>query len=457
MTISSPPQENANPLTTAPIGPVLVKLSAPMLVGILAMMAFNLVDTFFVGRLGTLPLAAMTLTFPVIMVIGMFTLGLGVGAMAVISQGIGAGDRQQTRRTATDALILAGVCVVVLTLIGLASLEPLFRLLGATEAMMPLIRQYMLVWYLGMPFYAIPMVGNNIIRATGDTLTPSIVMVAGVALNAVLDPILIFGWGPIEALGIGGAAVATVVARAMTLIVVLWILGRREHLLVLSWPGTRVLWHSMKTILRIGLPVAVSNAIIPLAMGLVTRIITQFGPATVAGFGVATRIEGFGMSLVYAVATGISPFVGQNFGAGRFDRIHRAFTLIKAFCMAWGLLLAVTFWMGAGLLATWFNPDPEVMASARLYLWIVPISLGLRSIHQMAWTALNVLNRPYDALALEFLLAFVLWIPLAYLGAHFAEDLGVYSGLALANLLAGVTAYVWIDRVTRKLGGRRND
>ncbi len=441
---------NSAKLTSGPIGATLVRLSAPMLVGILSMMAFNVVDTFFVSRLGTLPLAAMALTFPVVMVIGTFTLGLGVGAMIAISQGIGAGQHTRIRRYATDALTLAGTCVMVLVGVGLITLEPLFRLLGATDAMMPFVEQYMLIWYPGMIFYIIPIVGNNIIRATGDTLTPSIVMIVGVVVNAILDPLLIFGLGPVPALGIAGAAVATVFSRGITLAVAMWVLCFRDRLLASFWPGYHELLASWKTILRMGLPVAVSNAIIPVALGLLTRIVTGFGAEAVAGFGVATRIEGFGLSLIYALSTGISPFVGQNFGAGRVDRIKRGLFLGKMFCLAWGALLFVIFLLFGKLLASQFDANVLVTEAATLYLWVVSVSLGLRGVHNIVWTALNVLGRPYDAMFLEFLLAFGLWIPLAFLGAHLAAIGGVFCGLSLANLIAGVTAYIWVDRVLDK-------
>lgn len=421
-----------------------------MLVGILAMMAFHVVDTFFVSRLGTDALAAITLTFPVVMVVGMFTLGLGVGAMAVISQGIGAGERASIRRSATDAILLAGACVAVLTVVGFATFGPLFRMLGATEELLPLIRQYMLVWYGGMVFYIIPVIGNNIIRATGDTVTPSVVMIVGVLINAVLDPLLIFGWGVIPGMGMAGAAIATVIARGTTLVVVLWILHLREHLLDLSWCGWASLLQSWRRLLRTGLPVAVSNAIIPVAVGIITRIVTRFGTETVAGFGVATRIEGFGMALVYALSSGMSPFVGQNFGAGRIDRIQKGLSYVKAFCLAWGVLLLAVFLLLGKRFAACFDRDPAVVRAASLYLWIVSASLGLRGIHQVIWTALNVLNRPYDSLFLEFLLAFGLSAPLAIAGAHIAEIAGVYCGLSLANILAGIVAYIWVDRVVRR-------
>ncbi len=443
---------NTSKLTTAPIGQTLIRLAAPMLVGILGMMAFNVVDVFFVGRLGTVPLAAITLTFPVVMVVGTFTLGLGVGAMAVISRGIGAGDRTMIRRYSTDSLTLATVCVVVLTGLGLTTIEPLFTLLGATDSMLPYVKQYMHIWYPGMLFYIVPIVGNNIIRATGDTVTPSIVMLLGVAVNAVLDPIFIFGWGPVPAMGISGAAIATVIARGLTLVVALWVLYFREHLLASPWPGLENLIRSWKVLLGTGLPVAVSNAIIPIALGIVTRIVTQFGEEAVAGFGIASRIEGFGLAIVFALSTGISPFVGQNFGAGRIDRITKGISLARMFSLAWGLLLAVTFWISAKPIAAWFNSDPLVVESAVLYLWIVPFSLGLRSIHQIIWTALNVMGRPWDSLILEFLLAFTLWIPFAWAGAQLSGTSGLYWGLTLANIIAGVIAYIWVDRVLVREG-----
>jgi putative MATE family efflux protein len=438
---------SAAKLTEGPIGSTLVRLSTPMLIGILAMMAFNVIDTYFVGQLGTTPLAAMTLTFPVVMVIGTFTLGLGVGAMAVISKGIGAGDRSGIQRLATDGLSLAVTSVVVMSAMGLMTLDPLFRFLGATHDTLPLIRAYMIVWYPGMLVYVVPMIGNNVIRATGDTLTPSLVMMGGVLLNTLLDPLLIFGWGPVPALGIGGAAWATVIARSFTLVVSLWVLSRREHLLTAPWPGLKPLMDSWRHILVIGLPVAVSNAIIPISLGMITRLVTQFGEAAVAGFGVATRIEAFGLSLVYALSTGISPFVGQNFGAARFDRIREAMAFANRFCLAWGVLLFITFLLLAKTLVAGFRSEPAVIDAAGRYLWILAISLGLRGIHHVTWTSLNVLSRPYDALGLEVLLAFALWIPFAFIGAHMGQLTGLYVGLSTANVLGGLAAWAWMKRV----------
>jgi putative MATE family efflux protein len=437
-------------LTSGPVASTLIGLSAPMLLGILSMMSFNLIDTFFVGRLGTLQLAALTLTFPVGMVVATFTLGLGVGAMAAISKSIGEGDQSRIRRFTTDALTLSTLCVVVLTGVGLATVDPLFRILGATGETMPLVKQYMYIWYPGMVFFVVPMISNNVLRATGDTLTPSLVMIGGMAINALLDPIFIFGWGPVPRLGIAGAAVASVLGRGLMLAASLWILNFREKLLAPPWPGRAALLSSWKTILGTGLTVAISNAVIPVATGIITRIVSQFGAEAVAGFGVATRIEAVGFTLIIAMSTGISPFVGQNFGAKRFDRIEQGIRFSAKFSLAWGAVLCAAFLIFGTSLSRLFNGNESVTSTTSLYLGLISVSLGLRGVHQIIWTALNVLGRPYDSLVLEFILAFVLWIPFSLAGAHVAQITGMFFGISIANVIAGVIAFAWAGRVVKK-------
>ena len=212
----------------------MIGLTLPMLVGILGMVAFNLVDTFFVGRLGTLELAAMSFTFPVVLVVSSIARGLGVGTTAVISRAIGEGDRHKVQRLTTDALLLSLLVVIGFVAVGLMTIEPLFRLLGAGEEVLPLIRRYMFIWYFGMPFVVIPMVGNSAIRATGDTKTPSMVMVAAMLLNLILDPLLIFEPGPFPRLELAGAALATASARAFAMVVSLYVLIEREGMITFS-------------------------------------------------------------------------------------------------------------------------------------------------------------------------------------------------------------------------------
>mgnify|MGYP003116663043 FL=1 len=187
-----------------------------MLGGTFAMNAFNLADTWFVAKLGTVPLAAMGFSFPVVMVLITLSLGLGMGATTVVSHAMGAGDQELAKRLTTHAIILCILVVVFVSVVGLLTIDPVFRMLGAGPEVMPAIRGYMQVWYCGVVFLVIPMVANNIIRATGDMVRPSLIMAVTSVLNIILDPIFIFGFLFIPAMGIKGAALATVLSRCVS-------------------------------------------------------------------------------------------------------------------------------------------------------------------------------------------------------------------------------------------------
>ena len=162
-------------LTQGPVGPTLARLAGAMVIGMFAMAAFNLTDTYFVAKLGTRPLAAMGFTFPVAMVVGSLGIGLGVGAAALLANLVGQGRVREGQVLTTDALLLAVGIVACLVVVGLSTIDPLFTLLGATGETLPLVREYMSLWYIGVVFVIVPMVGNNAIRATGDTLWPRVV------------------------------------------------------------------------------------------------------------------------------------------------------------------------------------------------------------------------------------------------------------------------------------------
>ncbi|MFT7538316.1 MAG: Na+-driven multidrug efflux pump, partial [Lysobacterales bacterium] len=183
--------QNKAKLIEGPVGPLLFRLTVPMIWGILAIMAFNVIDTIFIAKLGTTHLAAISFTFPVVMVVTNLAIGLGIGASSVVSRAIGEDNHQEIQNLTISALILSFVLAVVFIVIGYLTTEPLFSLLGAGDDTLPLISAYMNVWYLGIGFLIIPIVGNYIVRATGDMFWPAMVMAGSSILNLILDPILI--------------------------------------------------------------------------------------------------------------------------------------------------------------------------------------------------------------------------------------------------------------------------
>jgi putative MATE family efflux protein len=428
-------------MTEGPVGKTLIRLTIPMVFAMIGMVAFNLVDTFYVGRLGTDELAALSFTFPVVLIINSLALGLGTGASAVISRAIGEGDSNRVRRLTTDSLVLSVVLVMAFVVVGLATIGPVFSVLGAAERTLPLIKQYMRIWYLGVGFVVIPMVGNNAIRATGDTKTPSVIMLVAVAVNATVDPLLIFGLGPFPRLEIGGAALATVISRAMTFAVAFWVLGRRDRMLTSRFPGLAVVMESWKRILFIGLPTAATRAILPVSIGIVTRLVSSYGTEAVAGFGVATRIEFFALTVVRALSSVLMPFVGQNWGAGHLKRVARGVAYSNRLSMVWGGLMFGILALAAQPIASVFNRTPGVVAVARLYLRIVPVGYGFYGAALLVIAALNALNRPLHAAGLSILHMFALYVPLAAVGSDVFGMEGMFVGLAVSFFMAGVAAH----------------
>ena len=430
-------------LTEGNVGKQLIELTLPMVWGVFAVIAFNLVDTYFVGQLGTKELAAMSFTFPVVMTLGSLAMGLGVGASSVIARAIGEGDRSRVQRFTTNSLTLGLVVVAIFVSLGLFTIDPLFTALGAGTDVLPLIKEYMQIWYVGMIFLVIPMIGNSAIRASGNTGTPSIIMTIAAVVNIALDPILILGLAGFPRLELQGAALATVIARGTTLVAALLVLHFKERMLHLKVPSLQETLWCWKDILYVGLPAAATSMINPISIGVVTSLMATFGAASVAAFGVASRIESFVLIALMALSASIGPFVGQNWGAKKYARVREALKLSFIFCIAWGGLIALILVPLAPWLASLFNNNPNVIEIAARYLWIVPISYGTAGIIVVANSAFNALGKPIPSIVMTVMRMFVLYIPLAYFGGQIYGVNGIFAAASISNLVVGIGACIW--------------
>ncbi len=442
--------KNPPKLTRGAVGPLLFRLTCPMILGMISMVSFNLADAYFIGKLGTDQQAALTFTFPVVVFIASIALGLGNGASAVISRAIGKGNREEVRRLATDSLLLSLGTVAVFVLIGMFTINPLFRILGAKEQILPHIKQYMEIWYWGMIFVVVPMVGNNIIRATGDMLLPGLTMSLAALINFGLDPLFIFGIGPFPELGIRGAAAATVISRMITFTLALVILIKREKVIVFHIPEISKVIDSWKKILYVGIPVAGTRVIMPLAAGIMTRIISVYGKEAVAAYGVATRIEFFLRSPLVALAVIFGPFVGQNWMSGQRNRVVSGVRISGGFCIVWGITAYILLLLAGPFIAPLFNPDPDVIGNVVLYLRIGPLAIGFFGVFQISTTSMNVLKRPFTSSALAIFHMFILLIPLAYAGRLLFGLKGIFLAIPVSICIAGSISFAVLGHIIRK-------
>lgn len=433
-------------LTEGQVSIQLLKLSLPMVWGVLSILAFSLADTYFVAKLGTKELAAISFTFPVVSVLSSIAMGLGTGVSSVVARVIGQGDRLQVKRLTTDSLLLSLVVVGILSTLGLNTIEPLFSGLGAEPELLPLIWDYMSIWYFGIFFLVIPLVGNSAIRASGNTLVPSLIMTLAAGINIVLDPLFIFGWGMIPALGLRGAAIASLISRIGTLVASLAFLHFQERLLIFRLPSWQTLIKSWRSLLSVGLPATVTSLISPLSVTFATSLIAQYGTEAVAGFGLASRLEFLALIIPLAISASIGPFVGQNWGAQLYSRVKRSLQLSFLFCLSWGVLAALLLGAIAPGLAALFDSDPGVVNSASVYLTLVPISYGALGIVLTASSALNALGKPMLALAMSLFRLLLIYLPLAYLGGKLFGIYGIFGATCLSNGIVGLWAWIWYSR-----------
>lgn len=425
-----------------------------MVVGLVAMIFVNLIDTYWVSRLGTEALAAMTFTFPVSSIVINIALGLMIGTSVAVSRAIGGGHQDEARHLTTHASVLAVLVVVAVSGLGLALQEPLFRAMGADGDLLENVILYMTPWFVGVAFLVVPMIANGALRANGDAKTPSRIMVAAAALNAVLDPLFIFGWGPVPAMGIQGAAIATVLARFATMVVVFVVLLRTTDLLGFAGTTPARVWRSWLAVGRVAVPAMVTNAVGPFAVGILTTMLAAHGPAALAAWGIGARVDAVVMLIPNALSSALSPFVGQNWGAHLRARVADAVRTSLWFAVGWGAALAALLLLVAPWIASAFSADPEVQTQIVTYLRIVPIGYAFVGAVSMCSSTFNAVDRATRSTVLSVLRSLGFAVPLAWAGDLIAGFDGLLFGLVVAAIVAALLGTRWMGTYLSPLGER---
>lgn len=424
-----------------PVAPTIKRMTIPMIYGMVLLMAFNLIDTFFVSLLGTQPLAAISFTFPVTFTVISLMIGLGIGTSAVIGKFLGSKDYNSAKNSATASLYLAAIIVMLLSSVAYLFTDELFTLLGAKASLLPLIHQYIDIWYIGGVFLIGPMIGNAILRASGDTKTPSLIMGGSGLINAILDPIFIFGFGPFPAMGIQGAAIATLISWIVGFLFVLYILTKQKNLIHTHFLKLKQFIYSFRIILKIGLPAAGANMLTPIAAAIMTAIAASYGESVVAGFGVGSRIESLSCLVILALSMTLPPFISQNFGAGLMNRVKNAYESSIKFVLFWQILIYVLLILIAPWIASAFAKEQKVADIIVLFIWIIPLGYGFQGVIILTNSSFNALHKPIVALALSVIRLFICYVPLASLGSYFFGLHGFFIGALIGNLVMAAISY----------------
>lgn len=447
-------QRPGHDLTRGSVGANLRRQALPFSVGLIAIFSFEAIDLYFIAQLGEDPLAAVSFVLPVIWLVYGIGIGLEAGVASCVSRAVGRGEEERAKRLATDSCVLGVLVASVILCFGLALIEPVFRLLGAPDALLPLIRDYMQVWFFVAPLDMALWCALAAMRARGNSLFEAKILVFAALLNLALDPIFIFGLFGFPRLEVAGAALATLVSTAIMLAYALWRLVRKLPILASPFAPLAVIFSSWRHMLQIGIPAMATNAIVPLSSGIVVAILASYGVAAVAGYGIAMRIEPMALIPFYALSAVSSPFFGQNIGSGNFDRLQQARRLIMLFCLSSGLVLAAVLGLAAPLIAGWYTTDPEITRVTTLYFWLVAWSWGAYGMVMCVNAAFNGSGRPLPAVVLSGCRVIVVLLPLIFVGRWLFGLPGLFGAILLSNLLLGAVAWWWLGRHIRQAQAR---
>lgn len=428
-----------------PLGITLWRQTWPMAIGALALLSFQVVDSAFVARLGTAPLAAQSFTFPLSFLIIGVQVGLGIAIAALISRALGAGETARARRLGSLVLLAGGGTIALLAVILWWAQTPIFTALGADAATHVLIRDYwapqLLAAWLGGMFYFF----NSLFRAHGNTRLPGKMMAYTSLANLALDPLLIFGIGPLPGLGLPGAAWASVIAFSGGL----WMLvGRLREYDWLSRHGLGVeLSTSARPFFAIAGPAMVSQLMPPLAAMLAIVVVASLGESAVAAWGLASRLETLALVVVLAMTMTLPPWLGRCYGADDWVQARRLMNLTLKVVLVWQLGLGVTLALLAPWLAQLLTGSPDIQAELTLLIRFMLPSYAALGVCMVVVSAGNALGLPLRAMLMSAVRLFVCYLPCLWLGAAWGGLAGLAVGAAIGNVLAGLLAWQLIRRV----------
>ena len=438
--------------TSGSIRKGMCKTALAMIPATLALCGYNLADTYFVGRLpGVYPLAAMGFTLPVVMLIGCVFRGLTVGVMTTCAQSLGAQKQRRASRLVSGGILMILLISILFAVLGMAFSKPLFVLFGAEGETLRLTEAYMNIWFFGCATASLSMAGNDLLIACGDSRVASMSMILGLGINVVMDPLFIFGWHWIPAMGIAGAALATIIAQCIGTIIVMCVLHFRHRLLEFEWIPQDILLKSWLLMLKYAGPSILGMLMMPLGISVLTRITAEFGDVAVAAVSAAGRLEMAAFVVPMSLGMTLMPFVGQNYGARLYERICEGRRFSMRFALFFLTGAALLFTLFADQIVVCFKEDAEICRIMAQCLRSTSWGFAGVDIHRFAGFFYTGCGRPAAAAWLNAMRILGLLIPLSLIALYLNWLTGLFIARLAADVLSASIAYALVRRMTNRL------
>ena len=424
----------------------------PFSIAVIALISTGIVDTIYLGRLedpdrprlAIMVLAALGFAFPINFIGNSANIGLGAGTMSAVSRALGQDDPEKARRHAAAAILLGLFVMSILVGFMLLAAPYILPIAGASGEVASMAFGYLLIIMPGLVLVSVASMSNNILRAGGEAILPSSIMILGALVNIVLDPFLIFGWGPFPRMELQGAALATLIGNAIGAAYGFYIVLFQRKAVDFIGMTFKSMKRAWSIIGQVGVPAAGTNIIVPVSTFAAVAIIGNvLGETDVAAFTVASRAELISVGLLYALSACIGAITGRNGGAGKTDRVREAFRVCYLICVIWGTALAVLLAIFAPQIAGVFTRDEILIAKIVPYFYIVPATVFGYGFVFVSAAGLNALGRPMFGLVYTVIRSLFLYIGLIAIGVWTAGLVGAFVGVAVANIVSGLIAIVW--------------
>lgn len=441
--MSESKSRNSQDFTEGSVPKHLITFAIPLLLGNLLQALYNTVDSIWVGRfLGPQSLAAVSVSFPVIFALVALATGIAMATTTLVAQFSGAKNQVMMRKSVANSVIVMGVLGVFLSILGVIVRRPLLELINTPPDIMDKASSYLSIVLGGtIATFAYNLV-SAVMRGVGDSRTPLIYLAYATVINIILDPLMIFGIWPFPAMGVAGAAWATVIAQAIS-----GILGFRHMIREGFVPVGKEEWklegRLVRLLFSIGLPAGVQQVIVSTGMLTLTSIVNSFGTIATAAFGVGGRLDQFAFMPAMSVGLSVTALVGQNLGARKFERVHE--TVRWSAYLSIGISAAIVLFVQLfpGILLKAFTDSYDVLVEGQKYLRIVSLSYIPNSLMFMLGGVLRGAGDTLPTMLISMVTLWVIRIPLAYLFSRRLGTIGIWIGLASSPVIGAFLNWLY--------------
>ncbi len=394
----------------------------PGWLALLSVMSFGLADALFIAKIGIVPLAAYTFFLPVTFLLIEILLALGESASSLVSRALGRREKLYARQLAIDGILLSFFVALGLALFFPFLLPFFYRLFGVEAEILASLQAYANLWLWSIPLMAVPITGNHVLRAHGESFWPSATLILASVVNIILDPILIFGWFFFPELGIAGAAWATVIARGGMFAMNLVLLCQKRVIVLpfrVDWKVFRV---SVRTYLRLVIYITADRIAEPIADFFLLFAFSRYEPAIIAAYGLGHRLISIMYSVHYGLSIFVTPFSGQNWGARTTGRILEMLRHVGLITVVWTVVGSLFFWIFADSLVRQFVEDPQAIAFTKTFLFLIPVATLGSGILVLFNAFLYGLGEGRLGFYLKFIYVWVLFVPVLLWISHITSD-----------------------------------